>query len=77
MTFMKEIMRDWKQEAEIKEPIGYSSPYAEGMFKVYTSHPGAMIGKGGMLYNKYKARIVSSYPDITGIQFIEPYNWVY
>lgn len=66
----RNFLEDWCKEAKINEPVGYKYRSGEG-FTIYTNHPGIMIGKAGVLYNKYKERLQSEFGKNDKIQFVE------
>lgn len=68
-----EFLEDWCTEAKLKEPVGYDFVYGEG-FTIYTNHPGILIGKAGMLVNKYRDRLKEEFGKDNDIKFVEIKN---
>ena len=81
MLAIVKILKAWKAEAKVKEPILYTINYKTendgSILNLYTCHPGALIGKGGETYNKYKAAIQQQYPYISGINFVDTHGYIY
>lgn len=70
-TYSK-IFKEWKDEAGVKDTILIGAcPSIRNTIKICTSKPGPMIGKGGVLYEKYKARLKELNPHLEEIEFIE------
>ena len=49
------ILRKWCDEAGVKTPVGYYKNSSEKCWEIYTDRPGFLIGKAGILVQKYKA----------------------
>ena len=43
--------------------------------KICTDKPGCMIGKGGILYDKYKIKLQEINPKLKQIDFVETDSW--
>lgn len=70
-TYSK-IFKEWKDEAGVKDTILISAyPSIREEIKICTSKPGPMIGKGGELLEKYKAKLKELNPKLKGIIFVE------
>lgn len=70
----RRIIRNWKKEAHIEEPVMWS--LREGDFKVYTYHPGPMIGRAGALVAKYRQELIdTSYGRVKTVSFYECGGW--
>ena len=48
------ILRKWCDEAGVKTPVGYYKNFSEKYWEIYTDRPGFLIGKDGILVQKYK-----------------------
>ena len=48
------ILRNWCDEAGVKTPVGYYKNFFEKCWEIYTDRPGLLIGKAGILVQKYK-----------------------
>ena len=54
--FMISTIKKWKQEAGVKTPILFELRSDErGVLYIWSTHPGLLIGKNGVLCNKYEA----------------------
>lgn len=69
----RKFLEDWCVEAKLKEPVGYDFVYGEG-FTIYTNHPGILIGKTGILVNKYRDRLKEEFGKDNDIKFVEIKN---
>ena len=57
-----EIFKEWKKEAGIRGPILIGAfPNLRDAIKICTDRPGALIGKGGERYEKYKKKLLMIY----------------
>ena len=53
--FMLATIKRWKQEAGVKTPILFELRADErGVLYIWSTHPGLLVGKGGVLCNKYE-----------------------
>lgn len=64
------FLKDWCNEAHIKDPIGYDYDFTEG-FTIYTRTPGGFIGKQGILVSKYTERLHNEFSPKNRITFKE------
>ena len=48
------ILEEWCDEAGVKTPVGYYKNSFKKCWEIYTDHPGFLIGKAGILVEKYK-----------------------
>ena len=71
---------EWKREAGVNTPILWNFDYKRNKVCFYTTKPGYMIGKAGVLYNKYieKLRAISITGEVfqNGIDMIECKEYV-
>ena len=75
--YISEIIKEWKQEAGVSGIIlisAYVSSCSETI-KICTDRPGLMIGKYGVLVDKYKEKLKSICPKLKHIEFIETDSW--
>lgn len=49
---IQRIVKQWKEEAGVTHVIQWT--YKDGILTLYTAQPGFLIGKGGVLVDKYK-----------------------
>ena len=70
------IIKEWKDEANVKGVI-LVGVYADFRVtvKICTNRPGAMIGKGGVLVDKYKKKLKEFNPNLEHIEFVETDSW--
>ena len=70
------IIKEWKDEAGVKG-IVLVSVYSSfrDTIKICTDRPGAMIGKGGELFDKYKKKLKELNPNLEHIEFVETDSW--
>ena len=66
-TILK-IVSDWKKEAGVKTPVLYKFDRKRNKMVLYTTRPGFMIGRAGVLYNKYEALLKN---DIRGREYVK------
>jgi len=73
---ISEIIKEWKDEAGVKDIIlvGARSSCLRTI-KICTSRPGAMIGLGGELHDKYKEKLKKVNPVLEHIEFVETDSW--
>lgn len=69
----RKFLEDWCAEAGLKEPVAYDYEYHKG-FTIYTNHPGILIGKVGILVNKYRDRLKEEFGKDNDIKFVEIKN---
>lgn len=48
------ILENWCEEAGVKTPVGYYWNTSKKCWEIYTDRPGFLIGKAGVLVDKYK-----------------------
>ena len=58
---IKEVIKKWKDEAGIKEPILFEYDYAKNKLVIHTTKPGLFIGYKGELIKKYESLLA---PDL-------------
>ena len=70
------IFKEWKQEAGVKGIILlWVFPGSRDTIKVCTDKPGFMIGRGGVLVDKYKQKLKQYNPKLDRIEFVETDSW--
>lgn len=69
---LEKIILEWKKEAKADKPVQFS--YKNNEVFIYTSQPGYLIGKAGVLYNKYKAKLMESFDNCDFVHIVEVYN---
>ncbi len=76
MRSISTIIKEWKDEAGVKDIILVSvSSSCTRTIKICTSRPGPMIGLGGELFDKYKAKLKVVNQNLEHIEFIETDSW--
>lgn len=71
---IQKIMRKWKEESGATRVIQFK--YSMGILTIYTSQPGWLIGKAGVLSNKYRELFESEFCDFKDMRFEETdYYW--
>lgn len=70
------IMKNWKDEAKVDGIIllGVGAPYSPTL-TIYTDRPGAMIGRAGNTYYKYKEIIQKTFPHVKEVKLVETDRW--
>ena len=69
---LEKIILEWKKEAKTYKPVQFS--YKNNEVFIYTSQPGYLIGKAGVLYNKYKAKMTEAFDNCDFVRIVEVYN---
>lgn len=69
---VEKIILEWKKEAKADKPVQFS--YKNNELFIYTSQPGYLIGKAGVLYNKYKVKLMESFDNCDFVHIVEVYN---
>jgi ribosomal protein S3 len=64
-------MRMWKSESGVDTPIMYRYSVCNNKVVVCTSQPGWLIGRAGILLNKYSEIISNKLGRPTTIEFVE------
>ncbi|MEY8352547.1 hypothetical protein AALB39_04230 [Lachnospiraceae bacterium 54-53] len=71
---IKKILKAWKKESGTDRVIQFR--YRGGILKIYTSQPGWLIGRSGVLHDKYEQLLKGEIYDFKAIEFIETdYYW--
>lgn len=70
LMFTKEL-KEWKLESKCPHPILYKYDYKTKTLTIYTTLPGWLIGRAGLLYKKYKATIEQTAGHNVNIKFVE------
>ena len=72
------IIKEWKEEAGIDEKhiilVGVYS-LSRDTIKICTDRPGWMIGKHGVLHDKYLAKLQNVNTNLKSIEFVETDSW--
>lgn len=70
-----EILKQWKKESKSTKVIQYR--YRDGILEIYTSQPGWLIGKAGVLVDKYREILKAEMYDFKELKFVETaYHWI-
>lgn len=69
--FIRALIREWKVEAKVKERVGYKINYTECTITLTTNHPGYLIGRAGVLIEKYKNKMQENWPKFKNFYFVE------
>lgn len=70
------IFEEWKREAGVEGVILLGVfPKLRDTIKVCTDKPGFMIGKGGILVEKYKEKLKRYNHKLERIEFVETDSW--
>lgn len=69
---LKTIILEWMKEAKTYKPVQFS--YKNNEVFIYTSQPGYLIGKAGVLFNKYKTKLTEAFDNCDYVHIIEVYN---
>lgn len=73
--YIRKILKDWKEEAGATRVIQYR--YRNGLLTIYTSQLGWLIGKAGVLVDKYREILKKEIYDFEKLEFVETaYYWV-
>lgn len=68
---LKEIMKQWKDEAGVKSHVLIQYFLSKGELKIMTNRPGSFIGLHGVTYDKYKKLLEENIPRFKSLDFIE------
>ena len=63
------IMKEWKKEAGVKEPVLLK--YRSGKLEIHTNRPGFMIGLHGRIVNKYTEILKNNVFGFKELEFVE------
>ena len=66
---IQKIIKQWKKEAGASRVIQWT--YQHGILTIYTSEPGYLIGKAGILYNKYGDMLRMKLPNFIHFRIVE------
>lgn len=71
---IQKIIKKWKKEAGATRVVQWT--YRQGILTIYTSEPGYLIGKAGILSNKYGDIFREKLPGFIHYQIFETnYLW--
>lgn len=73
---LSNVIKEWKTEAGVKSAIlvnAYSS--TKKTLTICTDKPGLMIGKQGVVINKYLEKIKEVAPNVKNIEFVQTDKW--
>lgn len=72
---IQKILKSWKNESGATRVIQFR--YRNGILEIFTSQPGWLIGKAGVLVDKYTEILKKELHDFKELKFIETgYYWV-
>lgn len=72
---IRKFLKDWKEEVGVTRVIQYR--YRNGMLTIYTSQPGLLIGKAGVIVDKYREILKQEIFDFKELEFVQTeYYWV-
>lgn len=72
---IQRIIREWKKESKTTRVIQFQ--YKRGILTIYTSQPGWLIGRRGVLVDKYFEIFKKELLDLKELKFEETdYYWV-
>ena len=72
---IQKILKSWKNESGATRVIQFK--YRNGILEIFTSQPGWLIGKAGVLVDKYTEILKRELHDFKELKFIETsYYWV-
>ena len=69
--FIRTLIREWKAEAKVKERVGYKINYMERTITLATNRPGYLIGRAGMLIEKYENKMRENWSLFKKFYFID------
>lgn len=69
--FIRTLIREWKAEAKVKERVGYKINYMERTITLATNRPGYLIGRAGVLIEKYENKMRENWPQFKNFYFID------
>jgi ribosomal protein S3 len=67
----KKIINEWCNESGIQEPVGYYKNPTTEEWEIYTTRPGFMIGRAGVIVDKYRELLNEEFYCDYNIKFIE------
>ena len=70
------IIREWKNECCVVEPILFSYDYRSNELNIYTNRPGILIGYHGEIINRYRPMLKGILICMKEIKFIETSGFV-
>lgn len=73
---IEKILKQWKDECLIDDPILYTFSYHSGLLRIFTTRPGVMIGRAGIIVDKYKALMQNKIIGFKSIEFAEAHSYV-
>ena len=73
---ISKIIKEWKDEAKVPEVIQVS-PYSSTSktITIFTSKPGWLIGKNGVLHNKYFDKLKEVNKNLSELKYVETDGW--
>lgn len=70
------VIKEWKTEAGVKGIILVNAHTStKKTLTICTDRPGLMIGKQGVVINKYLEKIKAAAPNIENVEFVETDRW--
>lgn len=76
---IKIVLCDWIRSVDPQNKLNIGVLFkltSTGILKIYSTHPGVLIGKRGCDYNKYKERLINRIKCIKTIKLYELKNFV-
>lgn len=71
---IQKILKDWKAESGADRVIQFK--YRDGILTIYSSQPGLLIGRSGVIVNKYRQIFAKELYDFKELKFVETdYYW--
>lgn len=71
---IQKILKEWKKESRVNRVLQFK--YRNGVLEIFTSQPGFLIGKGGVIVDKYKEIFKKELYDFQELKFVETsYYW--
>ena len=70
------VIKEWKKESRVRSIILINANCTDSkVLTICTSKPGLMIGKKGVMINKYLTKIKEIAPNIENVEFVETDSW--
>lgn len=71
---IQKILNAWKKESGVNRVLQFK--YGNGVLEIFTSQPGWLIGKGGVIVDKYIEIFKKELYDFQKLKFVETsYYW--
>jgi ribosomal protein S3 len=69
--FIRILIREWKVEAKVKERVGYKINYVERTITLATNRPGYLVGRAGVLIEKYENKMRENWSQFKNFYFVD------